>query len=98
MKEQILERAVRHGIKMPDGRRWTWCGHEWVTNKRGIPVRVELWSSACRWCGAEFQIKQKLLWGKPAYNFQTQNCPEHRGQRARAKLTTLPKDGSNLGR
>ncbi len=96
MKEQILERAIRNGVKMPDGRHWTWRGHDVVTNKRGVPVRVEIWSSSCRWCGAEFQIKQKLLWGKPAYNFQTQNCPEHRGQRARTKQSTLPENGSDL--
>jgi len=82
MNEKILQRAKLNGVTMPGGRRWTWCGHDRVTNKHGLPVRVEIWSSACRWCGAEFKIKQKLLAGRPAYNFQTQNCPEHRGQRA----------------
>ena len=96
MNEQILERAMRNGVKMPDGRRWTWRGHDVVTNKHGLLVRVEVWSTPCRWCGVEFQIKQKLLQGKPAYNFQTQNCPEHRGQRARVKPTPLLEDGSDL--
>jgi hypothetical protein len=96
MKEKILEKAMRDGISMPGGRHWTWCGYEDLINKRGLPVRVEIWSSACRWCGAEFQIKQKLLWGKPAFNFQTQNCPEHRGHRARIKVEAAPEDGSDL--
>jgi len=87
---------MRDGIRMPGGRHWTWRGYEDLINKRGFPVRVEIWSSACRWCGAEFQIKQKLLWGRPAFNFQTQNCPEQRGQRARIKVEAAPKDGNDL--
>jgi hypothetical protein len=96
MKEKILERAIRHGIKMPDGRIWIWRGYDSVITKRGVPVRVEIWSSTCRWCGAEFLIKQKLLWGNPAFNFQTQNCPEHRGQRAPTKARVFPDDRSDL--
>jgi hypothetical protein len=96
MKENIIQKAMRNGVTMPDGRHWTWRGHEWITNRHDVLVRVEIWSSACRWCGAEFKIKQKLLSGKPAYNFQTQNCQEHRGQRARIKPAVPPDDGSDL--
>ena len=75
MKEKILERAIRNGVKMPDGRRWTWRGYDFVTNQRGVSVRVEIWSSACRWCGAEFQIKQKLLWGETCLQFSDAELP-----------------------
>ena len=87
---------MRNGIRMPDGRHWTWRGHEWVTNSRDVLVRLEIWSSACRYCGAEFKIKQKLLSGRPAYNFQIQNCSEHRGQRATRNNCNYPDDGSDL--
>lgn len=81
MNAVLLARAMLDGVAMPDGRHWTWCGHDHIRNRKGELVRVELWAGICRWCGGKFQIKQKLMLGKPAFNFKTQNCPEHRGQR-----------------
>lgn len=37
MKEQILQRAMRNGIKMPDGRHWTWRG-AWALPSSGAAV------------------------------------------------------------
>lgn len=79
MQHDRLERAKRNGVKMPDGRRWRWCGHDWVTNRFGESVRVELWVTPCRWCGADFQIKQKLPHGHPDYNFRLATARSTRG-------------------
>lgn len=91
-----LERAQRDGVKMPDGRVWEWHGYTTVVNKHNVPVRVEIWAAPCRYCGAEFTIKQKLLVGRPAYNFLLKNCWRHRGMRARASPIALPDDFSDL--